>query len=391
MSQNLKLQVAKDHIEKIAKVNGIKGLVELIWNSLDADAHAIDIRTFSNKLGVYALEIEDDGHGMTYEDGSKAFSLLGGSNKMNKKVSKQHRLLHGSAGQGRLKVFSLGNLVEFQSNYQEGLDKHSFTIQMDRNKLSDSSISDLKTGFLGNNTGVKVYIQNVHHKNINQILSDKGIEEIQEHFSFYYSKYPNFTITIDGKALDFTKSIKNTKEETFKFEINYEDSSEIETVAFQYKIVEWQKSQSKKIFLCGTHGTTFLEHRLSVHTEGYPITVHIISSYIDKLKDNGLLEISEMDNVIIDAIQLANEVTQQYVADRYSEDAKKYIRTLKEQGVYPFEGTPKSKKEQTVRTAFNEEVVNLQSQYPKINELDNSLKKLFLNLLKDKHAKGILN
>ena len=285
MEKKLQLKVAADYIEKIAAVNGIKAICELIWNSLDADALNVEIVPFQNKLGIYAIEIRDNGVGMTYTEAEKAFSMLGGSLKIEKKVSEQSRLLHGSAGQGRLKVFSLGDLVEYRSNFiADSIHRKSFTMLLDRNNLSQVKLSELQDGFSFEHQGVSVYIQNVHAKNVNQIFSEKGMQEIEEHFSFYYSKYPNFKISIDGKNLDFEQSIAHQKEETFKFQINYEDTNDFEELDFTFKLTEWNKNQSKKIFLCGDKGITFQESKLRADTHNYPITVHITSTYIDKLK-----------------------------------------------------------------------------------------------------------
>ncbi len=56
MAKSVQIQVAKDHLDRLTKANGTSALMELIWNSLDADAKNIEVRTINGSLGVHQKE-----------------------------------------------------------------------------------------------------------------------------------------------------------------------------------------------------------------------------------------------------------------------------------------------------------------------------------------------
>jgi hypothetical protein len=62
MTSELTLSVEKDHLERLTDVSGSTALIELIWNSLDADATKIDIY-YKHEAGLDRYEniiIEDN-------------------------------------------------------------------------------------------------------------------------------------------------------------------------------------------------------------------------------------------------------------------------------------------------------------------------------------------
>jgi DNA topoisomerase VI subunit B len=96
--ETLTIEVAQDHIDRIAKArNPILGLVELIWNSVDADATKVRIQINRNTLGsIDSVQVVDNGLGITMNDAQAGFGHLGGSWKQFEKRSRRDkRILHG--------------------------------------------------------------------------------------------------------------------------------------------------------------------------------------------------------------------------------------------------------------------------------------------------------
>src|SRR5580692_6511387 len=87
LMQNLTVEVAQDHIDRIAKAKKpIFGLAELISNSVDADATEVKIRLNRNSLnGIDSIEVSDNGLGITMEDAQAGFGRLGGSWKQTER------------------------------------------------------------------------------------------------------------------------------------------------------------------------------------------------------------------------------------------------------------------------------------------------------------------
>lgn len=116
--KEVKIQVKNDHLKRTTKVKKpILAIAELIWNSFDADAEKVSVRFYENPIkGIDKIEVSDNGHGIFDDDAEMSFGSLGGSWKKNKKRSKQKRgLLHGQAGKGRFRSFSLGEIVNWST------------------------------------------------------------------------------------------------------------------------------------------------------------------------------------------------------------------------------------------------------------------------------------
>lgn len=215
MAKIINLAVERDHIESITRANGMTALSELIWNSLDADATEINISYKMNSLGNYEyIIVKDNGHGLEYNNAQKVFGCLGGSEKKTKTQSPTGRHYHGKEGKGRYKSLALGDLVTFTSVYKNGDSQlNEFNIVFDRNHLSTSSFSDLKKLPKGEGQpGFQVEILNVDKKHAIEALDKKYRIELEQKYASYYISYPTFTVSFNGKNLDFSSVIKNTFE-----------------------------------------------------------------------------------------------------------------------------------------------------------------------------------
>ncbi len=261
MSKSVSIQVAKDHLEKLTKANGTTALMELIWNSLDADAKNITVKTKDSGIGISQITIEDDGIGIRYDEAELIFGSLGGSIKENRLFSQGNRKFHGEEGKGRFKSLSLGQIVKFESTFAENGSFKYFDVTIDINNLQDSNISDLKTLKKGDGTsGVKVLIDNVINDNASILATDKIIQQIEEKLAIYYLTYPDFNIYINKAKLKFDRYIQNKFEDAFIVETE----SPREEIPFSIKIIEWSIPNDRKIYLCGESGISYSETKLGI-------------------------------------------------------------------------------------------------------------------------------
>jgi signal transduction histidine kinase len=91
-------------------------LAELVKNSYDADAGEVIIRFTGD-----SIEVEDNGHGMTYDDFVKKWLRIGSIHKERQEFSPQlGRPLTGSKGVGRLSVQLLASKLEIRSIADQG-------------------------------------------------------------------------------------------------------------------------------------------------------------------------------------------------------------------------------------------------------------------------------
>ena len=383
MAKELEIKVEKDHIESLTKASGVTAMAELIWNSLDADANNIEINYKSNDLKVEHITVTDDGHGMDYATAENAFETIGGSDKKQRSRSKDGRVLHGKEGKGRFKVYALGNLITYKSIYQANGTAKLFEIKLDRNKIKSPVIGDLKTLKKGTGKpGVTVEINNVDDKNAHALFKN-GIKQLEEKFAVYYMSYPTFKVSINERQLDFEAYIKNKHEEEITFEVEQKDGT-ILKIPFKYKVIEWERTCEKKMYLCSKAGISFQETDLKIRTGGYQITIHILSDYIEELHRKNDLQVVELNETLNDAINLGRNIGRKYIRNRKHEEAKGFIQELKNDGIYPFPASkPEDQVEAAERQVFDIVALQLNEYMPDFSGQEKKSKQLTLKLIKE--------
>lgn len=380
------LGVEHDHIESLTKASGITALCELIWNAIDADATEIHINYKKNGLGGYnEIEIIDNGHGLSYEKAKNVFGKLGGSEKKHTTQSPGGRSYHGKEGKGRFKSLALGDLVTFSSIYKDDDSYKTFTVKVSNGQLSHSEISDLKQLPKGEGSqGFRVLIQNVNDVNAEQGLNLKNRREIEEKFASFWINYQNFKIFFNGNELNFDSLIKNTYEETLKYEINNL------TYSFVVKIIEWQFDNKKKTYFCNTKGIPFLEYNLGIRSS-LPISIFIQSVYIEQLHRENTLNMGEMNENLNVAYNDAKKIARQYLKDRLHLYSKEFIEELKREKIYPYENKPENLVEESTRQVFDIVALQVNEYLPSFGDQDNKGKKLTLSLIKEALESGSVN
>jgi hypothetical protein len=110
----LEVHAQEDFVEKLTAARPAQALAELVWNGLDAEATKVTVEVDSGPIGLKAIRVRDNGHGIPPEEAESLFSSLGGSWKRTAKKSKHGtRLLHGEEGKGRFRALALGRVAEW--------------------------------------------------------------------------------------------------------------------------------------------------------------------------------------------------------------------------------------------------------------------------------------
>ncbi|MFH9353518.1 ATP-binding protein [Kitasatospora sp. NPDC017646] len=91
------------------------GVIELVRNAYDADATRCTVTLNNASQPGGTLVVEDDGDGMTAEDITDAFLLIGRSSKPSSPLTTKGRRKLGEKGLGRLASLRLGQQVELVS------------------------------------------------------------------------------------------------------------------------------------------------------------------------------------------------------------------------------------------------------------------------------------
>ncbi|MCH8535453.1 MAG: ATP-binding protein [Flavobacteriaceae bacterium] len=378
MSKKIDLGVERDHIESLTKAGGVTAISELIWNSLDADSSVIEIETKRNKLdGIESITIKDNGHGIDYSKAQDVFGRLGGSQKKLSSTSPNGRHYHGKEGKGRYKSLALGDLVLFKSTYRNSDSFKQFTITLDRNNLSYSDFSELKTlPKEKGESGFEVLIQNVNQEYATEAIEIENRKDIEQKFASYWINYPDFTISFNGNRLEFESLIKHT--DSTDFLIKKDDLS----YRFDIKVIEWNFDIKKKTYLCNTKGVPFKEVNLGIRST-IPISIFIQSIYIEKLHRENTLDLQEMDELVQVAHDKAKIFAREYVRKRLHQYSGEFIKGLKDKGLYPYTDKADNLVEESKRQVFDIVALQVNEYLPDFEDQQDKSKKFTLTLIKE--------
>lgn len=378
MAKKIDLGVEIDHIDSLTRASGKSAIAELIWNALDADATEISIEYIANKLGgISQLVISDNGHGLDYNKAQEVFGKLGGSEKKINRTSPKGRHFHGKEGKGRYKSLALGDLARFKSIYRNGETYKEFTITLDRNHLSYSDFSDLKTLPKGNHTtGFEVTIDNINQENGIQATDIKSRKELEQKFASYWINYPEFSILFNGNKLEFDSLIKHSDQQDILIKDGAVD------YRFTIKVIEWSFDIKKKTYLCNTKGIPFQETNLGIRSS-LPISIFIHSNYIEKLHRENKLSLEGLDDILNSVLKDSKKLAREYVRKRLHQYSGKFINELKEKGLYPYKDKADTIVEESKRQVFDIVALQVNEYLPEFESQDDKSKRLTLSLIKE--------
>lgn len=378
MGKIIDLGVEIDHIDSLTRANGKTAIAELIWNALDADATEIHIDYEHSKLGgINRITVKDNGHGLDYQKAQYVFGKLGGSEKKTTRISPNGRPYHGKEGKGRYKSLALGDIAVFTSKYKNGESHKEYTITLDRNHLSYSNFSDVKTLSKGNNsTGFQIVIDNINQENASQATDIKSRKELEQKFASYWISYPEFAILFNGNRLEFDSLIKHSEEKDFLIkdgESNYK---------FTIKLIEWNFDIKKQTYLCNLKGIPFMETNLGIRSI-LPISIFIQSNYIEKLHRDNTLLMESFDDILNGVINDSKKYARDYVRRRLHQYSGKFINELKDKGLYPYKEKADNIVEESKRQVFDIVALQINEFLPDFESQDDKSKKLTLSLIKE--------
>lgn len=378
MPKIIDIAVERDHIESLTRANGITAISELIWNSLDADSTIINVAYKKNKLTrIENLEVIDNGLGIEYYRAQDVFGRLGGSDKKLNTTSPNGRQYHGKEGKGRYKALALGDFVTFTSTFKNADSLKEFSITIDRNNLTHSAFSDLKTlpkEF--NQTGFRVNIQNIIQETANQAIDLVSRKELEQKFASYWISYPDFAIFFNEIKLEFESLIKNSDETEF-----FLDKDGV-SYRFVVKVIEWRFDIKKKTYLCNSKGIPFRELNLGIRSS-IPISIFIQSVYIGNLHRDNKIELQELDDFLQCAIAESKKIAREYLRKRMHLYSGEFIDNLKSKGLYPYTDSADSIIEESKRQVFDIVALQVNEYLPDFENQDDKSKKFTLSLIKE--------
>lgn len=372
------LDVQPDFVEKQSSAKPLPALCEFIWNALDADATKVDVFITRGELGLQEIMIRDNGLGVTHAIAEEQFQKLGGSWKKPGAVTKsKSRLLHGREGRGRFRGFSLGNVLdwhvvshnEFTKKFEE------FDISILKSNINEVIITTPEEP-KEKKTGVTVKITEFD-KEYRGLNAEHAIQPLSEMLALYLKNYAGISITYDGEKVDPSLAISKTK--TFTIDsIHFED----EEFEVSLEIIEWNASTDRALYLCNSQGFPLSQVPSRFHVGNFQFSGYLRSPFIEKLYNEGRLELAEMEPVLAEKIEQAKNLIKEHFRERAAEQAKSLVEQWKDEEIYPYKAAPQSTVQNIEQKVFDIVAVNVNEFLPEFQAQPKKQKALHLRLLK---------
>ena len=337
--------LTKQHLERLAQTQPITGVIELIWNALDADADEISVEFGRNELdGIEEIRVVDDGHGMHPSEVQDLFGPLGDSWKRTARLSRtKSRALHGREGRGRFRPAGIGSRIVWRTvaDDPEGDGRRVRTeIALDFADLVHVDVSDpVPTDAPA---GTTVVIPNLGASPPAGLLGEGVVERLTATFALALQNY-NAHLSYDGEEIDPSKVQANRSD----IALQSEGGDALLT------IIEWSRRIDRGLYLCDSRGTPLSEQSPGIQAPGFEFTAYLQWTGFDGSSESDLMMAELGSGEPQRLIQAAKEQLRAYFRARQAQQTREQVEKWKAERTYPFSGDAKDETERTVREVFD--------------------------------------
>jgi hypothetical protein len=369
----IQLEAGNDLVQRLAHENDpIKAVIELVWNSLDADAHDVVVTLHRNEAdGVIGAEVTDDGHGMAPEELSSAFRWVGNSWKWAAGRSKgEERPLHGRLGQGRLRAFALGTQVVWET-VADSLDGKRLrsVVRASADARNDFDTSDPVS--TDGSTGTRFVASG--RDGLDRLSSDKASDRITATFAPYLIARPDVSITYDGSRVRPEESID--LDTTYDLEWAHEGV----TRHAKLRIIEWKVGTERAIHLCDGAGVP-VDALDKAPAPDFRYSAYVLWDEMPEHHNEWMLAHLEATPSLLGLLLAeVDEMLEKHFESRRAQRRRELVEEWKAGNVYPYDGEPATEEEKVERATFDVVATSIRRHIPSGRQQ----KKLTLGLLRE--------
>jgi hypothetical protein len=374
-----RIEVEKDHLERLAGGKPIPALAELIWNAVDADSHIVEVVIQRGEMAAGYITVRDDGHGIPYRDAPELFGRLGGSWKALARHSKaRRRFLHGRDGKGRLKALALGRVADWSVVYRAGTgDLRAYSISIVGDDIRDVRLSEEKPAEPDARPGVTVRISELYSQ-LAGTDSDGLAQQLEETFALYLADYSDVQITVSGVRLDPAAQIARRTH----IELPPIEAESNKTFPASLDVVEWKKPTGRVLYLCDERGMPLRPVDTRFHTPGYHFSAYLRSDYFESARTEGSLDLAELQAPFIAIREKALDAIRDLAAKSASDRERALVQQWQTEQVYPYKGKPSSPLEKVERQVFDVVAMQLHKHLPNFETVPRKTKAFHLRMLR---------
>ena len=367
----VKVEARRDYLDRLISTPR-QGLLELIWNSLDADATEVLLDIEDGALGgSLGLLVTDNGLGINADRAEHEFGSLGGSWKLGERLTPGGRSLHGKQGRGRFHAFGIGEVVAWDSVSDSTDGRMRTKVRGTRQNPDEFDVSSEPAGD-AETTGTRVLIAELNATTLRYIESDRLVDNLTAALAVYISKY-HPRVVWRQKQLDPAELIEQQAELSAEFEFGGTQHS------IPVTVIEWNGNVDRALYLCNADGVALDEMPPGIQAPGFKFTAYAKwDGFVERTHDALLPE--GTDELVPVAVAAVKDALRQHFKARSDEKYVRLLRKWKEEDSYPYSGTETEPSRKASRELFD--IVAFQAA-PAMEKIDPTARKLSLRLLKE--------
>jgi Histidine kinase-, DNA gyrase B-, and HSP90-like ATPase len=357
----LVLQAGDDHVQRLAHENDpVRAIVELIWNSVDAEATHVEVELERGDLdAITKVTVTDDGHGISRDELESTFGRIGDSWKRGTSKTKNgKRGLHGEKGEGRLRVFALGSRVQWVSHSEDiAAQKHRIEIN---GTTARRHVFPYQVGEGSGRMGTVVTAWNETQKSLLALEPEHLLPALRSHFAPVLLNDDDLTITYVGEALDPADEIAH--EAVYTLQFGDADVGGLHDATL--RIIEWKSGKHRAIYY-GKDAEHFVSEESGKDVESqFQFSAYITWSGLDAEGTSAIGLGNLAHGPIGELWTAARDGIRSHFTSRRRERRRDQVVKWKEDKVYPYEGEPATEAEEAERLVFDVVSGTLSQQVP---------------------------
>ena len=368
------LVVGDDHVQGLAhEKDPVKAVIELVWNSLDADAHHVAVVLNRSQTDVViGVEITDDGHGVAPEEVRSAFERVGGSWKRTALRSQgEKRPLHGKFGRGRLRAFALGTKIEWDTVADSTDGKRLRSVVTARSATRDHiAVTDPAETDAG--TGTKFTAEG--KESLDPLDGDTAADRLTTALAPYLIAHDGVEVAYDRQRILPAENIARDTE------LPVEWGHDGTVLHAKLRVIEWKKASGREIHLCDADAVV-VDILDSAPGPDFSYSAYLLWDEMPQHHDQWPVARMETTPTVLGAmLKELDQVLADYLDARRDEQRREQFQTWKSTKVYPYQGEPESVEEEVERATFDVLATSVVRHIPKDGKRK---QRLTLGLLKD--------
>lgn len=187
----------------------IAAIFELVKNSYDADATAVEIVFSGMKSEFPSIRISDDGTGMDLDDIEHRWMIIGTDSKKNQMFSPIfHRPLNGDKGIGRFSVDRLGSSLHMEAQKRNSGIKYSVDFDWSLFDGEARNINDIDIPYISRNSDMGLHGVSLSISGLRDNWDENKLRELFRNlrqFKSPFSQEDNFKVYITAAEFGYNK------------------------------------------------------------------------------------------------------------------------------------------------------------------------------------------